>query len=227
MNSIPEFSNIRNRLDLALTSAKNRVYNRISTANEIRAKERETTYGPIIERPRIPYVGSEFEATSITPTGIPLAPKNVALTVGEEIPEDKSAISKFLSGTLPQKVLPTNAEKALSQALRGANVSEFEFRDYMQNRRLLNAKKPPEYKPMGGELTLYNKNTNQEIRAQRYLVVNSDGTTSNVLMNIQTGELEQDPNQFTFEKPEEGSFIYSKSLTPLTIVTDGGRIFRI
>lgn len=36
---IPEFSNIRNRLDLALTSAKNRVYNRISTANEIRAKE--------------------------------------------------------------------------------------------------------------------------------------------------------------------------------------------
>lgn len=110
----------------------------IDKLNEIRAKERETTYGPIIERPRIPYVGSEFEATSITPTGIPLAPKNVSLTVGEKIPEDKSAISTFLSGARPQKVLPTNAEQALSQALRGADVNELEFRDYMQNRRMQN-----------------------------------------------------------------------------------------
>ena len=110
----------------------------IDKLNEIRAKERETTYGPIIERPRIPYVGSEFEATTEAPLGIPYAPQNVALTVGEEIPEDKSAISKFLSGTLPQKVLPTNAEQALSQALRGADVNELEFRDYMQNRRIQN-----------------------------------------------------------------------------------------
>ena len=108
----------------------------IDKLNEIRAKERETTYGPIIERPRIPYVGSEFEATTEAPLGIPYAPQNVALTVGEEIPEDKSAISKFLSGTLPQKVLPTNAEQALSQALRGADVNELEFRDYMQNKRI-------------------------------------------------------------------------------------------
>jgi len=113
----------------------------IDKLNEIRAKEGNLRsieglkgYGSYREKPRIPYVGSEFEATSITPTGIPLAPKNVSLTVGEEIPEDKSAISKFLSGTLPQKVLPTNAEQALSQALRGADVNELEFRDYMQNR---------------------------------------------------------------------------------------------
>ena len=108
----------------------------IDKLNEIRAKERETTYGPIIERPRIPYVGSEFEATTEAPLGIPYAPQNVALTVGEEIPEGKSAISTFLSGTLPQKVLPTNAEQALSQALRGADVNELEFRDYMQNKRI-------------------------------------------------------------------------------------------
>tara|TARA_R110000744_G_scaffold229596_1_gene347628 strand:- start:2198 stop:3082 length:885 start_codon:yes stop_codon:yes gene_type:complete len=43
-------------------------------------------------------------------------------------------------------------------------------------------------------------------------------------MNITTGELEQDPSQLSLEKPEEGSFIYSKSLTPLTIVTDDGGI---
>ena len=86
----------------------------------------------------VPMVGSEFEATTEAPLGIPYAPQNVALTVGEEIPEDKSAISKFLSGTLPQKVLPTNAEQALSQALRGADVNELEFRDYMQNRRIQN-----------------------------------------------------------------------------------------
>ena len=78
------------------------------------------------------------EATTEAPLGIPYAPQNVALTVGEEIPEGKSAISKFLSGTLPQKVLPTNAEQALSQALRGAEVNELEFRDYMQNRRIQN-----------------------------------------------------------------------------------------
>lgn len=77
-------------------------------------------------------------ASPEAPLGIPYAPQNVALTVGEEIPEDKSAISKFLSGTLPQKVLPTNAEQALSQALRGADVNELEFRDYMQNRRIQN-----------------------------------------------------------------------------------------
>ena len=108
----------------------------INKLNEIRAKERETTYGPIIERPRIPYVGSEFEATSITPTGIPLAPKNVALTVGEPTGEDTTRIGRFLNGTLEQDVLPTNANKALSQALRGANVPEFEFDEYRQNKRI-------------------------------------------------------------------------------------------
>ncbi len=37
---VPEFSNITNRLDLALATAKNKVYGRISTANEITNKER-------------------------------------------------------------------------------------------------------------------------------------------------------------------------------------------
>ena len=189
------------------------------------------------EKARIAYesqgpLPETVEASPYSPTGIPYAlkdlpPKDITedmrYTVGEKPPEDSTQLGRYLSGTLEQDVLPTNAEKALSQALRGANVSEFEFRDYMQNRRLLNAKKPPEYKPMGGELTLYNKNTNQEIRAQRYLVVNSNGTISNVLMNIQTGELEQDPSQFTFEKPEEGSFTYDPNLENVLIITpDGG-----
>ena len=162
-------------------------------------------------------------ASPEAPLGVPYARQKVALTVGEKAPEDSTQLGRYLSGTLPQDVLPINAEKALSQALRGANVNEFQFDDYRQNRKLLNAKKPPEYKPMGGELTLYNKNNNQEIRAQRYLVINSDGTISNVLMNIQTGELEKDPNQFTFEKPEKGSFKYDSGLTDVVITTpDGG-----
>ena len=36
---VPEFSRIRNMIDIALSEAKNRVYNRISTANEVNAKE--------------------------------------------------------------------------------------------------------------------------------------------------------------------------------------------
>ena len=168
--------------------------------------------------------GDVFLTSDVSPTGIPYAPQAATVTVGEEFPEDSNELTRFLSGKQEPVTLNPNANVALSQALRGAGYEPLEYMQYMQNQKLLNAKKPPEYKTMGGELTLYNKNTNQEIRAQRYLVVNSDGTTSNVLMNIQTGELEQDPNQFTFEKPEEGSFIYSKSLTPLTIVTDGGGI---
>mgnify|MGYP003666372500 CR=1 FL=1 len=194
-------------------------FENLSEADKEKAREVWRTQGPLPET---------FEASSYSPTGIPYAPKDITedmrYTVGEKPPEDSTQLGRYLSGTLPQDVLPINAEQALSQALRGANVNEFQFDDYRQNRKLLNAKKPPEYKTMGGELTLYNKNNNQEIRAQRYLVVNSDGTTSNVLMNIKTGKFEQDPNQFTFEKPEEGSFTYNKSLVPLTIVTDDGGI---
>ena len=170
--------------------------------------------------------GDHIVPTNVEGGGVSswLRDRPATLTVGEEFPEDSSMLTRFLSGKEEPVTLNPNANVALSQALRGAGYEPLEYMQYMQNQKLLNAKKPPEYKTMGGELTLYNKNTNQEIRAQRYLVVNSDGTTSNVLMNIQTGELEQDPNQFTFEKPEEGSFIYSKSLTPLTIVTDGGGI---
>ena len=172
----------------------------------------------------VPMVGSEFEATTEAPLGIPYAPQAATVTVGEEFPEDSNELTRFLSGKEEPVTLDQNANVALSQALRGAGYEPLEYMQYMQNQKLLNAKKPPEYKPMGGELTLYNKNTNQEIRAQRYLVVNSDGTTSNVLMNIQTGELEQDPNQFTFEKPEEGSFTYDSGLTDVLITTPNGGV---
>ena len=113
--------------------------------------------------------------------------------------------------------------KTVSSRAELAQLAGYDALQFSEYERKRNAKKPPEYKPMGGELTLYNKNNNQEIRAQRYLVINSDGTISNVLMNIQTGELEKDPNQFTFEKPEKGSFKYDSGLTDVVITTpDGG-----
>ena len=171
----------------------------IDKLNEIRAKEGNLRsieglkgYGSYREKPRIPYVGSEFEATSITPTGIPLAPKNVSLTVGEEIPEDKSAISKFLSGTLPQKVLPTNAEQALSQALRGADVNELEFRDYMQNRMV---GKQPKY----GELKVFYSPTNERVNVRE--MQNVDGTRS--IINANTGQiLEGNYSPIPYEIPD-------------------------
>ena len=76
------------------------------------------------------------EATTEAPLGIPYAPQNVALTVGEKTPEDSTQLSRYLSGTLEQDVLPTNANKALSQALRGANVPKFQFDEYRQNKRI-------------------------------------------------------------------------------------------
>jgi hypothetical protein len=164
------------------------------------------------------------EATTEAPLGIPYAPQAETVTVGKEFPEDSNEFTRFLSGKEKPVTLNQNANVALSQALRGAGYEPLEYMQYMQNQKLLNAKKPPEYKPMGGELTLYNKNNNQEIRAQRYLVVNSDGTTSNVLMNIKTGEFEQDPSQFTFEKPEEGSFTYDSGLTDVLITTPNGGV---
>ena len=153
----------------------------------------------------VPMVGSEFEATTEAPLGIPYAPQNVALTVGEEIPEDKSAISKFLSGTLPQKVLPTNAEQALSQALRGADVNELEFRDYMQNKRiqdrtleLAEEERLRNLQPQVERTVIYNKEGGMETAYKRTDPVN--GRTS----------FSQEPNanvpfgpEYTIEPPKE------------------------
>ena len=190
----------------------------IDKLNEIRAKEGNLRsieglkgYGSYREKPRIPYVGSEFEATSITPTGIPLAPKNVSLTVGEEIPEDKSAISKFLSGTLPQKVLPTNAEQALSQALRGADVNELEFRDYMQNRMV---GKQPKY----GELKVFYSPTNERVNVRE--MQNVDGTRS--IINANTGQiLEGNYSPIPYEIPDPKFEKIGDSLLQIVKEPDG------
>lgn len=184
----------------------------IDKLNEIRAKEGNLRsieglkgYGSYRAKPRIPYVGSEFEATSITPTGIPLAPKNVSLTVGEKIPEDKSAISTFLSGARPQKVLPTNAEQALSQALRGADVNELEFRDYMQNKRiqdrtleLAEKERLRDLQPQVERTVIYNKEGGMETAYKR-----TDPVTNRTYFS-------QEPNanvpfgpEYTIELPKE------------------------
>jgi len=44
------------------------------------------------------------EATTEAPLGIPYAPQNVALTVGEKTPEDSTQLGRYLSGTLEQDV---------------------------------------------------------------------------------------------------------------------------
>ena len=93
-----------------------------------------------------------FEASPYSSTGIPYASKDITedmrYTVGEKAPEDSTQLGRFLRGTLPQDVLPINAEKALSQALRGANVPEFQFDEYRQNKRIqdmANARAEEEY----------------------------------------------------------------------------------
>lgn len=75
-------------------------------------------------------------ASPEAPLGVPYARQDVALTVGEPTGEDTTRIGRYLSGTLEQDILPTNANKALSQALRGANVPEFQFDEYRQNKRI-------------------------------------------------------------------------------------------
>ena len=75
-------------------------------------------------------------ASPEAPLGVPYARQDVALTVGEPTGEDTTRIGRYLNGTLEQDVLPTNANKALSQALKGANVNEFQFDEYRQNKRI-------------------------------------------------------------------------------------------
>jgi len=118
------------------------------------------------------------EATTEAPLGIPYAPQNVALTVGEKTPEDSTQLGRYLSGTLEQDVLPTNANKALSQALRGANVNEFQFDEYRQNKRAIN-------KPKYGELKVFYSPTNERVNVRE--IQNADGTRG--IINADTGQI--------------------------------------
>jgi hypothetical protein len=118
-------------------------FENLSEVDKEKAREVWRTQGPLPET---------FEASSYSPTGIPNAPKDITedmrYTVGEKAPEDSTQLGRYLSGTLPQDVLPINAEKALSQALRGANVPEFQFDEYRQNKRIqdmANARAEEEY----------------------------------------------------------------------------------
>lgn len=150
-------------------------------------------------------------ASPEAPLGIPYAPQNVALTVGQEIPEDKSAISTFLSGTLPQKVLPTNAEQALSQALRGADVNELEFRDYMQNRMV---GKQPKY----GELKVFYSPTNERVNVRE--MQNVDGTRN--IINADTGQiLEGNYSPIPYEIPDPKFEKIGDSLLQIVKEPDG------
>jgi hypothetical protein len=74
-------------------------------------------------------------ASSESPSGVPYARQNVALTVGEPT-GDSTQLGRYLSGTLEQDILPTNANKALSASLRGANIDEREFADYRLDRKM-------------------------------------------------------------------------------------------
>ena len=75
-------------------------------------------------------------ASPEAPLGVPYARQDVALTVGEPTGEDTTRIGRYLSGTLEQDILPTNANKALSASLRGANIDEREFADYRLDRKM-------------------------------------------------------------------------------------------
>jgi len=74
-------------------------------------------------------------ASPEAPLGVPYARQDVALTVGEPT-GDSTQLGRYLSGTLEQDILPTNANKALSASLRGANIDEREFADYRLDRKM-------------------------------------------------------------------------------------------
>ena len=90
----------------------------------------------------VPMVGSEFEATTEAPLGIPYAPQAATLTVGEEFPEDSNELTRFLSGKEKPVTLNQNANVALTQALRGAGYEPLEYMQYMQNEERLRGLQP-------------------------------------------------------------------------------------
>lgn len=87
------------------------------------------------------------EATTYSPKGIPYAPQPETLTVGEEFPEDSTRLGRWYSGARPQEELSTDANVALSQALRGAGYDTFETQEYMRNRQLEEQKRLRELQP--------------------------------------------------------------------------------
>jgi hypothetical protein len=149
------------------------------------------------------------EASTYSPTGIPYAPKDITedmrYTVGEPTGKDTTRIGRFLNGTLEQDVLPTNANKALSQALRGANVPEFQFDEYRQNKRiqdrtleLAEQERLRALQPQVERTVIYNKEGGMETAYKRTDPVN--GRTS----------FSQEPNasvpfgpEYTTEPPKE------------------------
>jgi hypothetical protein len=78
--------------------------------------------------------GDVFLASDVSPTGIPYAPQPATLTVGEEFPEDSTRLGRWYSGARPQEELSTDANVALSQALRGAGYEPLEYMQYMRNK---------------------------------------------------------------------------------------------
>jgi len=133
-----------------------------------------------IDRARIANQRAEAfaNASPEAPLGVPYARQDVALTVGEPTGEDTTRIGRYLSGTLEQDILPTNANKALSQALRGANVNEFQFDEYRQNKRAIN-------KPKYGELKVFYSPTNERVNVRE--IQNADGTRG--IINADTGQI--------------------------------------
>ena len=158
-------------------------FENLSEADKEKAREVWRTQEPLPE---------VYTASPYSPTGIPYAlkdlpPKDITedmrYTVGEKAPEDSTQLGRFLRGTLPQDVLPINAEKALSQALRGANVSEFEFDEYRQNRMV---GKQPKYST---PFMLYGTDGSKNTVMTRQ---NSNGTMEYV--DINQNKFNQKPN---------------------------------
>ena len=143
-------------------------------------------------------------ASPEAPLGVPYARQDVALTVGEPT-GDSTQLGRYLSGTLEQDILPTNANKALSASLRGANIDEREFADYRLDRKMATMPKREvlevfdknntptyvvkSYNPTTGITTYNNKETNElinigeystkkrDIATKTYTVTNMDGVT--------------------------------------------------
>lgn len=195
----------KNEYEKRITAMDNFTSGNLSPEQEKEARIAYESQGPLPET---------FEASPYSPTGIPYAlkdlpPKDITedmrYTVGEKAPEDSTQLGRYLSGTLPQDVLPINAEKALSQALRGANVPEFQFDEYRQNKRiqdrtleLAEEARLRDLQPQVERTVIYNKEGGMETAYKRTNPVN--GRTS----------FSQEPNanvpfgpEYTIEPPKE------------------------
>ena len=149
-----------------------------------------------IDRARIANQRAEAfaNASPEAPLGAPYARQDVALTVGEPTGEDTTRIGRYLSGTLEQDVLPTNANKALSQALRGANVPEFQFDEYRQNKRIQDRNKKLAEMPQRKMIEVFDKQNNRIQITAIFNPLNGQTTYEDKLNNP------VDISQYTFTK---------------------------